>query len=232
MRICTICIRAGSKGVPGKNWRPINGLPLFVHTLNHANSSNQFDRIVISTDSPIVKKLAENLSVDLIIDRDEHLATDESGKVSAIVDAVIKSEKHFNEEYSTCVDLDVTSPLRIPEDIVGAINLMESSSSSSVITGSESRRSPYFNMVKLNEKGNVEICIPPQNLTLRRQDSPITYDMNASIYVWNRNKLIEERKVFFPETKIYVMPQERSLDIDTELDFEIVEHLMSKYGKT
>lgn len=228
MRICTICVRGGSKGVPGKNWRELAGLPLYAHSINQARESGIFDKIVISSDAPEVLLHAVEFGADLAVNRPADLASDTAGKVPAIAHAVETAEAHFGIIFDTCVDLDATSPLRLPQDIIGAVELLESSDSYSVITGAEAHRSPYFNLVEADEHGFVSTAKKLPSGVLRRQDAPKTYDMNASVYVWRRNSLLQGKKVFFENTRIFEMPAERSFDIDSELDFKIVQLLMSE----
>jgi N-acylneuraminate cytidylyltransferase/CMP-N,N'-diacetyllegionaminic acid synthase len=90
------------------------------------------------------------------------------------------------------------------------------------------RRSPYFNMVELDANGIVHLSKPHQTGIVRRQDSPKCFDMNASIYAWRHRALFESETIFNPDTRLYVMPEERSIDIDSELDFEFVQFFMSK----
>jgi CMP-N,N'-diacetyllegionaminic acid synthase len=227
-RICTVAVRAGSKGVPGKNWRAINGVPLFAHSVRHAVASGLFDEIAVSTDSPEVIEIAQELDRVRIVRRPPELASDSSGKVPAIVHAVSEIEQERGRKFDTVVDLDATSPLRTGEDILGAVRLLETNNYESVITGSEAHRSPYFNLVEENAEGVVSVSKQLANGILRRQDAPRAFDMNASIYVWRRDSLMETPQVFFPSTRLYEMPPERSHDIDSELDFRIVEFLLKE----
>ena len=126
------------------------------------------------------------------------------------------------------VDLAVTSPLRLPEDIIGAVSLLERCDVSSVITGTIARCSPYFSLVELDERGVVRLSKKLAQPVVRRQDSPHCYDMNGSIYVWSRNAFFSNPAVFYDDTLLFEMPAERSIDIDSELDFEIVEMLLAK----
>ena len=104
---------------------------------------------------------------------------------------------------------------------------MDEKKVSNVITGVPARRSPYFNMVELDQNGIARLPKPPTNKFFRRQDSPQCYDMNASIYVWKRKCLLDSDSIWNEQTRLYVMSEE-SMDIDSELDFEIVEFLMSR----
>jgi CMP-N,N'-diacetyllegionaminic acid synthase len=228
-RICTIAVRGGSKGVPGKNWRMLDGLPLFAHSVGHAVATGLFDRIVVSSDAHEVLDRAMEFGATDIVDRPAELAADTAGKVPAIVHAVMDIERRAQTTFDTVVDLDATSPLRVPADVIGAVDLLESTGVESVITGSEAHRSPYFNLVEVDPTTDV-VALSKKlgNGFLRRQDVPHTYDMNASVYVWNRDALLATPGVFFPTTRLYEMPPERSHDIDSELDFEIVTLMMGR----
>ena len=228
MRLCTICARGGSKGVPGKNIQPLMGLPLIGHSIVHAKDSRLFDVVAVSSDSDDILKAAEAYGADIAIRRPAHLATDTAGKLPAITHAVRAAEERREREYATCVDLDVTSPLRLPEDITACVMLLEQTGCSSVITVAPAHRSPYFNLVERDSNGIVHLSKPSLPAVLRRQDSPECFDMNASVYVWQRDKLLSDPRVIYDDTQLYVMPRERSLDIDHPVDFEIVELLLKK----
>lgn len=227
-RICTICVRAGSQGVKGKNHRLMAGKPLFQHSLEHAIDSKLFDWVAISSDDQFILSSALDMGADQVIERPDELATAQAGKLPAILHAVMEAEITSETEFDTMVDLDATSPLRNISDIIGAVELLESSDAENIITGAPSHRSPYFNMVELDREGLVKLSKKQNVDILRRQDAPICFDMNASIYVWKRKYFFPMPKVFSNRTKLYEMPTERSLDIDTELDFELVNYLMNR----
>jgi CMP-N,N'-diacetyllegionaminic acid synthase len=124
--------------------------------------------------------------------------------------------------------LDATSPLRITKDIEGAVKLLEDKNVSNVITGCPARRSPYFNLVEQDERGYVCLSKPPEQIITRRQDAPECFDVNASVYVWNRFGLIGSKSVINADTLLFVMPEERSIDVDHEWEFEYVEFLFNK----
>lgn len=227
-RICTICARGGSKGVKSKNIRELAGKPLIALSLEQARSSSLFDLIAVSSDSAEILAVARSYGADLLIDRQPELASDTAAKLPAIRHCVGEVEKFFGKRFDVIVDLDATSPLRLVEDIQGAVDLLESNNVSNVITAAPARRSPYFNLVELSEDGVVRLSKPLQKPIVRRQDSPQCFDMNASIYVWKRSALFDYPTVFNADTRLFVMPEERSIDVDTELDFEIVELMMRK----
>jgi CMP-N,N'-diacetyllegionaminic acid synthase len=229
-RICTICARGGSKGVKNKNIRELTGKPLIALSLEQARYSKLFDLIVVSSDSVEILDAARSHGADLLVVRPPELASDTAAKLPAIRHCVEEAEKFFGKRFDVVVDLDATSPLRLVEDIKGAVDLLETSNASNVITAAPARRSPYFNLVELTEDGVVKLSKPLDKPVVRRQDSPKCFDMNASIYVWKRTALFEYPTVFNADTRLFVMPENRSIDIDSEMDFEIVELMLRKRG--
>lgn len=229
-RICTICARGGSKGVKNKNIRNLAGKPLLVYTLEQARDSELFSLIAVSSDSMEILEVARKHGADMLVKRPPELATDNSAKLPAIQHCVEEAEHSIGEKFHIVVDLDVTSPLRTPDDIRGAVSMLETGNVSNVITAAPARRSPYFNLVELGEGGVVTLSKPCEVPIVRRQDSPKCFDMNASIYAWQRSALFDCPSVFNAGTRLFVMPEDRSVDIDSELDFEFVEFLMSRRG--
>jgi len=227
-RICTICARGGSKGVKNKNIRTLLGKPLIAHSIMQAKASGLFDCISVSSDSDEILATAGKWSADYLIKRPDELATDQAAKLPVIRHCVTEAECIFGQTFDVVVDLDATSPLRIPEDIVGSVRLLEERGVSNVITGSPARRSPYFNLVEVDEHGVVRLSKALKTQVIRRQDAPKCYDMNASVYVWRRDSLFSAPTIFNSDTLLYDMPEERSIDIDSELDFRFVEFIMGR----
>ncbi len=227
MKLCTICVRGGSKGVPGKNIRPIGGKPLLAHSIAQARQSGLFAAIAVSSDAADVLQVARDWGADVLVERPADLATDRSAKIPAIRHCMLAAERHLGAECEVLVDLDATSPLRAVSDIVAAVRLL-SPDCANVITGTEARRSPYFNLVELNQVKTPHLSKKLSDAAVRRQDAPPCYDMNASIYVWHRSAMMESDTLFLPSTRLYAMPAERSLDIDSELDFRMVEYILEQ----
>jgi N-acylneuraminate cytidylyltransferase/CMP-N,N'-diacetyllegionaminic acid synthase len=224
-RLCTICARGGSKGVKNKNIRDLGGKPLIAHSLGQAKESGLFNKVVVSSDSDEILAVAKKWGADLTVKRPAKFASDTAPKLSAIKHCVEQTERICNEQYDTIVDLDATSPLRSVKDIQEAVRLLESKKVANVITGAPARRSPYFNLVERDEKGVVHLSKQPPVPIVRRQDAPRCFDMNASIYVWRRDSFFQSNQLFLGDTLLYEMPEERSHDIDSERDFQIVEFL-------
>lgn len=227
-RVCTICARGGSKGVRGKNIRPLLGKPLLAYSLEQAQRSGLFDVIAVSSDQENILDVARQFGADYLIRRPDELATDQAAKLPAIIHGVCEVERLTGLSFDVCVDLDVTSPLRSVDDIVRAVALLESGEATNVITAAPARRSPYFNLIELTPEGQPVLSKTLDPPVVRRQDAPTCFDMNASIYVWTREALRCGGDLFGPQAKLYVMPQERSVDIDSALDFLLVELLMQR----
>lgn len=222
--LCTICARGGSKGVENKNVREISGKPLIGHTVELAVQSDIFADIVISTDCENIAMAAERYGAKALFKRPYELASDIAAKLPVIRHAFTETESILNKTYDYLFDLDATSPLRQLSDIKACEEMITSNKYRNIITASPARRSPYFNLIEVDEDGAPYVS--KQGLASRRQDSPLCYDMNASIYVWTRDSILNDDILFTKNTGLYVMPEERSLDIDTEFDFSIVSALM------
>lgn len=226
--LCTICARGGSKGVKNKNIKELNGKPLIAYTIEQAKDSNLFEHIVISTDSDDIANIAKIYGAEVFFKRSEEMATDTAGKLDVIRDAFKRSEEYYNRTFDYLIDLDATAPLRLTEDIVNSFNQFKENNNDNLITAMPSRRSPYFNLVEQDENGKVYLSKELDNKIIRRQDAPKSYDMNASIYIWKRDIILNENSIFLEKTGLYVMPEERSIDIDTEFDFKFVDFLMKE----
>ena len=226
--LCTICARGGSKGVKNKNIKELNGKPLIAYTIEQAKDSNLFEHIVISTDSDDIANVAKEYGAEVFFKRSSEMATDTAGKLDVIRDAFKRSEEYYNRTFDYLIDLDATAPLRSVEDIIDSFNQFKENNNDNLITAMPSRRSPYFNLVEQDENGKVYLSKKLDNKIIRRQDAPKSYDMNASIYIWKRDIILNENSIFLEKTGLYVMPEERSIDIDTEFDFKFVDFLMKE----
>ena len=220
-------MRGGSKGVSNKNLRELHGKPLMAYTIDHALKSCLFKLIVVSSDSEEIVETAKSFGAKAWFKRPSKLATDEAPKLPVIRHALLESEKYFNEKFDVIIDLDATSPLRNTDDIENAYSQFIREKADNLISGNPARKNPYFNMVeKLN--GKVQLVKKRYPQPTRRQDSPKVFEMNASIYIWKRKALLNSDTLFTDNTSLYVMPEKRSIDIDSELDWEFVEFITEK----
>jgi len=225
--LCTICMRGGSKGVPNKNLREINGKPLMAYTIEQAINCGVFKHVVVSTDSKNIADTAKSFGADAWFIRPAELSTDHAPKLPVIRHAFNEAEKYYNHNFDVLVDLDATSPLRNSSDISLAYEQFINDDAINLISASPCRKNPYFNMVE-KVGGNIELVKKLNNPIIRRQDAPKVFDMNASIYIWKRKFLLKSDNLFVDKTSLYIMPEERSVDIDTELDWKFVEFLLSQ----
>ncbi len=223
-----ICARGGSKGVKGKNLRDLAGKPLIAHSIKQAKDCGLFVAVAVSSDSAKIRDTAIEYGADHVVERPVEQASDTAPKVPAIRHCAETVEVETREEFDTIVDLDATAPLRNIDDIRSVVELLETSDSANVVSAMPSRRSPYFNLVELDDKGRVHLSKPPATPIARRQDAPECFDLNASVFAWTRSALFSDNDyVLGDNTRLFVMPEERSIDIDTETDFKFVEFMMS-----
>lgn len=227
--LCTICARGGSKGVKNKNIRLLSGKPLIAHSIIQAKNTALFDMIAVSSDSVEIRDIAMQWGADAVIERPVAMASDTAAKLPAIQHAVLAAEKIHGEPFDYIIDLDATSPLRSVEDIVAAFTmLITHKTAKNLVTACPARRSPYFNMLELDENGFTALVKPLKEGIVRRQDAPRCFDMNASIYIWSREALFYLEKIITDQTILYVMPEERSIDIDSPADWDYVNFLAKK----
>jgi len=224
--LCTICARGGSKGVKNKNIKKINGKPLIAYTIEQAKESKLFEHIVISTDSDDIANISKEYGAEVFFKRSAEMASDTAGKLDVIKDAFVRSEEHYSCKFDYLIDLDATAPLRDVKDILDSFQQFLDNDNDNLITAMPSRRSPYFNLVEVDKNDKVYLSKTLDSSVVRRQDTPKSYDMNASIYIWKRDAILNEKSLFLEKTGLYVMPEERSVDIDSELDYKFVEFLM------
>ena len=225
--IITICARGGSIGVPGKNSRDLCGKPLIGWTIEQAFASKITDQVFVSTDSQEIAEIARTFGAQVPFLRPAELATSTVGKLPVIKHLVEWVEANQGP-VSSIVDLDPTSPLRDVSDIQICFGMLDTDTDV-VITGYEADKNPYFNMVELKANGFYERVCSPISEVLGRQAAPKVFAMNASIYVWHRHSL-SSSLWDSPNIKLHVMPRERSVDIDHEVDFDLVALLMQKKG--
>ena len=222
--LCTICARGGSKGLPNKNLLKIGDKSLIGHTLTQAKAIDAIDCIIVSSDSNEILKEGEIYAADILLQRSAKLASDDAGKIDAIIDCLNHAESNLNKHFDYVIDLDVTSPLRNLVDIENCLEFTKDQGFKNLITVTNSKKNPYFNQIEITNEGP-QLVKSGHNIK-GRQSAPKVYDMNASIYVWSRDFLINEKTLFSRDTIVYDMPEERSLDIDNELDIKIVKHLI------
>lgn len=229
MILATICCRGGSKGVPNKNIRLLQGIPLIGHSIRQALKCELIDDLIISTDSQEIADTAKNFGAKVPFLRPDDLATDAASKWPVFIHALEFYEKEYGVQVDYLVDLDVTVPLKSSQDIDGAIQLaLDHPETEVVITGYEPERNPYFNMMEVRPDGLAEIVKKSEKPIVRRQDAPEVYSLSPAAFVIKKSALYNYHHWSKAPCRIYPMPRERAIDIDSKLDFELIEFLIHK----
>jgi len=221
-----IFARGGSKGLPGKNIRPLGGKPLIAWSIEHAQAVRRIDRVIVSTDSEEIARVAREYGAEVPFARPAELATDESPEWLAWRHALKYLGDSENGLPEAMVSVPTTAPLRLPVDIENCLDRFENGDADMVITVTKANRSPYFNMVKAHPDGTVGLVIPPDAAIARRQDVPTVFDMATVAYVARPEFVLTHNAIFEGRVLSVDVPAERALDIDTLLDFQVAECLL------
>ena len=225
MIIGHIGARRGSKGVPGKNFRDMGGKPLIDWSLDQLIDSTRIDAVVVSTDSPEMYEHAVAKGALDIGMRPPHLATDDAPKWGVWQHSLAEGEARIGPA-TAFVDLDCTSPLRLMDDIDGALDLFAAQAPDMVMSCCHANKNPYFNMVELNDEGSLRVSKPLPGGVWARQNAPTVYEHAASTYVLSPDYLRRASTIYEGHVIPYVMPADRCMDVDDPLDWKIVEFLM------
>ena len=223
--VAFIPARGGSKGLPRKNIRSIAGKPLIAHTIEDALKSKYINRVIVSTEDEEITDIAEEFGAE-VLGRPKELARDESLVIDAIYH-MLNFLQNDNYNPDIIIMLQVTSPLRTTEDIDNAIELFLNSNCESIIGVYEAPHTPYWSF-KI-EKGFLKPLFGKKNLGMRRQDIETVYMPNGAIFI-SRPRDLYKNKGFISEKLLpYIMPLEKSVDIDNETDLLFAELLIKKY---
>lgn len=224
---CVIGARGGSKGLAGKNIRPLLGKPLIGWSIEQAQACKEIRRVVVSTDSETIAEVARSFGAEVPFMRPAALASDTAGKWTVWQHALAACEQYYKESIDIFVDLDCTSPLREPSDIQRAIVQFQRAGVDAVFSVCEARKNPYFNMLE-EVDGKLAICKALPKPVVRRQDAPRVYEHVASIYVLSPDYLRRGAGLLSGSTQGYDIGPEKSHDVDSQQDFDLIEFLMKK----
>jgi len=221
--------RGGSKGVPHKNIIDINGKPLIVYTIEtalRAKEKGLLEDVVVSTDDETIMRISMNAGASVPFIRPDYLSDDKAKSVDAIIHA-IEFFKRQNKEYDAVMLLQPTTPLRNVEDICDAIEIFEKEKCDSLISCYKEEH--IRDTVSYHKKGNISIPLSPyHNKGKRRQEEDDVYVRNGAIYLSKTNYILLNHLVFCDEPAIYVMPKNRSVNIDCMDDVEMLRWQLSK----
>ncbi|MAZ41021.1 acylneuraminate cytidylyltransferase [bacterium] len=221
-----VTARGGSKGIPRKNVRDLCGRPLICHTIDTANKSKLLSRSIISTDDTEIAEIAKKCGGEVPFMRPKELAQDESTSIE-VIQNVIETLKKEGEKYDYVMILQPTSPLRTAEDIDGCIAVAQKTNADSVMSMKEADDFSAKKMKKIVD-GKIEPYFEDEGKeSSRRQDLEKAYKRNCAIYLTKTN-LILKGDLFGNNSQAYIMPEERSVDINQPVDFELAEFWLKK----
>ena len=225
--LCVICARGGSKGLPNKNIRMLHGVPLIAWSIKQALATPGIEHVVVSTDSPEIASVSREFGATIPFMRPPDLALSNTSKFNVFQHAYTESCKYFSCQFDMYLDLDCTSPLRSVDDISSVVSMLSSSSADvdGVFTVSPARKNPYFNIMEPDSNGYMRVSKALESQVVCRQEAPPVFDHVASIYALRPNYLLNSSHLFQGNLLGYDIGESKSLDVDSEFDFRIIEFL-------
>lgn len=220
--LAIIPARGGSKGIPKKNIRNLAGKPLIAWTIEEAKKSKYIDRLILSSDDPEIIETALQYGCEVPFVRPKELSMDDTPGVAPVLHAI----KNI-PDFDYIVLLQPTSPLRSVKDIDGCLEFCVQQNAESCVSVMESEVTPYW-MFTLGDDYLLTPFMKDKKQVTRRQDAPKLYQLNGAIYVNRRDLLIKKQSLISENTIAFIMPPERSIDIDIELDFQICEAILNR----
>lgn len=230
--LAIIPARGGSKGIPNKNIANLAGKPLIAHTIDVAQKSKLITRLIVSTDSKKIAKVARQYGADVPFLRPKNLAKDKSPMAPVVQHAINFLEKKNKEKFDYIVLLQPTSPLKISKDIDSVIKMLIKTNADNAYSITELTQNTFHPLrVKKILKGNrvVPFCSESEIEGVQRQGLPVVYRRNGAIFAFTRNLIMGENSIFGTsksDTRAYIMPLERSIDIDSKYDLILAEHIL------
>ena len=229
--LAIIPARGGSKGLLRKNIKELCGKPLIAWSIEQANSCSDVDRVVVSTDDREIADVAKKYGAEVPFMRPSELATDMASTIDVIFHTIEWIKKHQDYQAEYILLLQPTSPLRSTmEDIRGAIQTLKDKNARAIVSVCETDHHPWWSNT-LPENSSMKDFLKPEILNKRRQDLPVFYRLNGAIYLAETDYLRECNGFLGTDTFAYKMPKERSIDIDSDMDFKLAALLLEKKGK-
>ena len=222
-----ICARGGSKGLPGKNLKILDGDPLVVRAIKQIKQIDRIERILVSTDSEEIAEVAKSAGAEVPFMRPSELAEDDSPEWEVWRHAATYLKEVEGDFPDLLMVVPPTAPLRSKDDLESILDEYERGQADIVITVTDAHRSPYFNQVKFGYLGLASLAIRPKTSITRRQDTPEIFDVTTVAYVARPEFIMEKEGIFEGNVRTVFVPKERALDIDTDLDFRLAEFFLS-----
>lgn len=223
-----IFARGGSRGLPGKNIKPMCGKPLIAWAIEAGKKTGILDRIIVSTDSEEIAAVARQFGAETPFMRPAELAADTSPEWLAWRHAV-RFLRQSGDDFDLFVSLPATAPLKTAEDIRNCVDIYAQGGCDAVLTCAPAHRSPHFNMITLDSDGYARIAIQPEKgQVARRQDAPAVYDLTTVAYVASPDYILSGNSLMAGKIKACQVNKINAIDIDDSVDWEMAEHFMSK----
>ena len=216
--------RGGSKGIPRKNIKPLNGKPLIYYAIDEARAITSDDNICVSTDDIEIKSVVENYGLKVPFLRPAELSTDTAGTYEVLLHALDYYEKQ-GKHYDIVLLLQTTSPFRTAEQVKEALALYDRAQADMVVSVKECPANPYYNVFEENSDGFLHVCKGNGNI-FRRQDAPKVYEYNGAIYIMDAEKLKNTHMHRIQKRVKYIMDTQSSFDLDTMQDWEMAEIIL------
>jgi len=223
--LALIPARGGSKGIPHKNIAPLAGRPLIAWSIDAALQSGCFTHTIVSTDDEKIAEVSRQYGAEVPFLRPAELSRDETPGLEVCEHALHWMEQNRGEQFDHLFLLQPTSPLRLTEDILGAVRLLEGKNAPGVIGVCEASPHPYLAR-RIDSDGRLSEMFPDVDGTRRRQAFPDAYVVNGAVYLATREAVLDRRTLHPAGALAYVMPPERSLDIDTPWELRLAEFIM------
>jgi CMP-N-acetylneuraminic acid synthetase len=220
-----IFARGGSKGIPGKNIKPLKGKPLIQYSIEVALQTSGINNVFVSTDDADIAKVSRSNGA-IVIDRPIELAQDDSPEWQAWKHAISWVREQYGD-FEEFISLPATSPLRSVKDVESAILQRSNIGADICIAITPASRSPYFNMVKQLGNNLIELVNKPTNSISRRQDAPEVFDITTVVYVANVEFIMSHDNIFDGVVTSVVVPRHRAVDIDDMYDFNFAESILN-----
>jgi CMP-N-acetylneuraminic acid synthetase len=227
--IAFIFARGGSKGIPRKNLKLLAGKPLIAYSIEAGLQSKLISRVIVSTDDNEIAEVALRYGAEVPFIRPAEFAKDDTPEWLAWQHALREIGSESDIAIDLFVSLPPTSPLRAVEDIDNCIRMyFDNPGVDIILTAKNANRHPSFNMVSLDENGDVHLVMPVKKNIYRRQDASPVYDMTTVVYAARPDFIFNANSIFDGNAKMVLIPEERALDIDTEYDFKLAEFLITQ----
>jgi CMP-N,N'-diacetyllegionaminic acid synthase len=224
--LALIPARGGSKGIPGKNIAPLCGKPLIAWTIEAAQRARGIDRIVVSTDDEPIAEVARSLGAEVPFMRPTELARDDTPGIAPPLHALRWLAEHEGYRPDALMLLQPTSPLRLTADIEGALELFQRPGIDSVVSVTEAHHHPYL-LKTMGKSGHLQPFMVPDQPYVRRQDLPPLFALNGALWLIRSEILLAREEWYTDHTLGYIMPPERSLDVDTPFDLRLCELILA-----